>query len=396
MSSLRTRTAVAFALLSAAVVVVFSVVVYRAAVDQRADQLRDLVTQRARLAASVYDSTGALVDGATVDDPLAPADLRAAVRGGQGGSALVDTGGARTEWGAAPVRLRGARGVYVRASAAADERALRDLRDTLILAGLAIVAGATLVGTLLAVRLSSRLRRAAGAARSIAGGDLGARIDEPGRDEVAALGAAVDAMADTLGARLERERRFSADVAHELRTPVAGLVAAAALLPAEDEAAAMVRERAARLRRLVEDLLEIARLESGRERAEARPVDLRALADEVAGRYAGVEVSGAGRRETDPRRLERVLVNLVENAVAHGAPPVEIAVSAAAIVVTDGGPGFPDEPGEAVTDRFVSRGEGGYGLGLTIAVEQARVIGARLETGDGPDGGARVAIGWPA
>lgn len=119
-----------------------------------------------------------------------------------------------------------------------------------------------------------RLRRVARTARRIAAGDLAARTAAGrGSDEIAEISATVDSMADSLLGRLLAEQRFTADVAHELRTPLMGLVTASELLP-EAEATELVRDRVVVLRTLVENLLEISRLDAGVERAEVGPVPL--------------------------------------------------------------------------------------------------------------------------
>ena len=129
----------------------------------------------------------------------------------------------------------------------------------------------------------------------------------------------------------EREKRFSSDVAHELRTPVTGLVAAAALLD-DSRAAGMVRERASALAALVEDLLEVMRLESG-ELPRLDPFDLaRLVRDVVHLRLPGAEVDAPPELHVlcDPRRVERIVANLLDNARRHGRPPVRVRVAATA------------------------------------------------------------------
>jgi signal transduction histidine kinase len=150
------------------------------------------------------------------------------------------------------------------------------------------------------------------------------------------------------------------------------------------------------LRALVEDLLEIARLDSGTERADLRWVDLERFTRDVAAPYgASVEAAAGARVFTDPRRLERVMVNLLENARRHGAPPITVRSRSDRIEVLDRGPGFSPELLASATERFktgaAARG-GGTGLGLAIASGQAQVISARLELANRDDGGASVAI----
>jgi signal transduction histidine kinase len=267
-----------------------------------------------------------------------------------------------------------------------------------------------------------RLRRAARTAHRIAAGDLDARIGPRGRsgDEVHDISAAVDSMADALQRRLHAEQRFTADVAHELRTPLAGLVAAAELLP-DGEATELVRDRVRVLRSLTENLLEVSRLDAQVETADFVAVPLREFVSEtVAGIGFAVRVAFDGRPEfdgrlgvddgpvtdravdhvvrTDPRRLDRILTNLLLNAHRHGRAPIELSVDGQTMTVRDHGPGFPPDILAQGPSRFRTgapeRGRG-HGLGLTIALGQARVIGARLEFGDAYDGGAIARLTLP-
>jgi signal transduction histidine kinase len=206
-------------------------------------------------------------------------------------------------------------------------------------------------------------------------------------------------MADALKLRIEREERFVADVAHDLRTPITGLVTAASLLES-DQVGAAIKERVGHLSELVEDLLEIARLENGSVTADLRWVDVAGLVREVAGRHPGVEVrvSSPCSALVDPRRLERIIENVVANAERHGRAPVEVVVGGSVLTVRDAGPGFPAEMLERATERFASGGPArgdGIGLGLAIAAAQARVIGGRLLLANGETGGAVVTVELP-
>ncbi|MGW5208135.1 sensor histidine kinase [Streptomyces griseoincarnatus] len=260
---------------------------------------------------------------------------------------------------------------------------------------LAVVIPATALATELPAR---RLRRVARTARRITAGDLQARtgMGRRGGDEITEIAATVDAMADSLRDRLAGEQRFTADVAHELRTPLMGLVTSAGLLP-EGEATDLVRDRVRVLRDLVEDLLEISRLDAGAERVEPQRVPLAELVEESVARTglpATVTSTGAPVAETDPRRLDRIVTNLVVNAHRHGATPVEVGVSGLTITVRDHGPGFPPDLLAHGPQRFRTGAEQrgrGHGLGLTIAEGQAKVIGARLGFRNHPDDGGAVA-----
>ncbi|MGQ5228905.1 ATP-binding protein [Streptomyces sp. MN3] len=260
---------------------------------------------------------------------------------------------------------------------------------------LAVVIPATALATELPAR---RLRRVARTARRITAGDLQARtgMGRRGGDEITEIAATVDAMADSLRDRLAGEQRFTADVAHELRTPLMGLVTSAGLLP-EGEVTDLVRDRVRVLRDLVEDLLEISRLDAGAERVEPRRVPLAELVEESVARTglpATVTATGAPVAETDPRRLDRIVTNLVINAHRHGATPVVVGVSGLTITVRDHGPGFPPDLLAHGPQRFRTGAEQrgrGHGLGLTIAEGQAKVIGARLGFRNHPDDGGAVA-----
>ncbi|RBQ17023.1 two-component sensor histidine kinase [Spongiactinospora rosea] len=284
----------------------------------------------------------------------------------------------------------------------ASMSAWRALDRAMVKAALTALAVVLPASLLLAEPAYRRLRRVAATARTIADGDLDARVD-PGRgarDEITDISAAVNSMAASLHHRLRAEQRFTADVAHDLRTPLMGLVTAAELLD-DGEAADLVRDRARVLRTLVEDLLEVSRLDAGAEVAERVPVPLAELARQSAARVgvaAGVRASGDPVAETDPRRLDRILANLLLNAHRHGAPPVEITVGDRVIEVRDRGPGFSPDLLAGGPERFrtgsAERGHG-HGLGLTIALGQAGVIGADLTLSNAPDGGAVATLRLP-
>jgi signal transduction histidine kinase len=276
-----------------------------------------------------------------------------------------------------------------------EMRSLRALDRHIVMASLAALAVVVPLAALAAELPNRRLRRVARTARRIADGDLEARSMVGGRggDEITDIAATVDSMADSLRDRLLSEQRFTADVAHELRTPLMGLVISAELLP-ESKETELVRGRVRVLRTLVEDLLEISRLDAGAERAEHALVPLGRVVEESVGRTGlrvQLTVTGDPVADTDPRRLDRIIVNLVANAHRHGRSPVEVTVHGTTIAVRDHGPGFPAELLADGPQRFrtgtVERGRG-HGLGLTIALGQAQVIGARLVFANAPDGGA--------
>ncbi len=225
-----------------------------------------------------------------------PAPLRAAVRRGQVASYSGSWNGKPAVW-AGRRTPDGRDELYVRDSYAAQRQELSDLRQTVIEVAAAAAVGGALVGLLLAGRLSLRLRRAAAIAERVTAGELDARIHAGGHDEVAKLGEAIDRMAEAMRQRIERERRFVADVAHDLRTPLTGLKTAASLLD-HDQVGDAIRERVDRLLRLVEDLLEISRLDSGTATADLRWVDLGGFVASVVGDAPGID-------RPDERRVRR-------------------------------------------------------------------------------------------
>ncbi|MEV6674267.1 HAMP domain-containing sensor histidine kinase [Streptomyces sp. NPDC051162] len=356
-------------------------------------------------AMDVYRRTGTLADGAELD----PAELPAALRHPSDGDrhtaydGHVEGNVGPSVWAAQRTGGPDSPVLAVRANMSTELHTLRQLDVTMAVASLVAVAAAVPLAAYGAGLLARRLRRVSETAGRISAGDLDARTGPTkGDDEVADIAATVDAMADSLGRRLRTERQFTADVAHELRTPVGGLLAAADLLPA-GETEDLLRARVRDLRGLVEDLLEISRLDAGAEQPVRAHVPLGAVVSEAVARTGyDAEVTVADEAttvETDPRRLERIVGNLVVNAHRHGATPVRVTVEGRTVVVRDHGPGFPadlllDGPRRFHTGA-AERGAG-HGLGLTIALGQAQLLGAGLRFGNAPDGGAVATLRLPA
>ncbi|MFJ9410885.1 sensor histidine kinase [Streptomyces sp. NPDC101393] len=407
---IRGRIALAISGMTALAVVVLGFAVHHIADAERERSARAYQDDRLSSALQIYERDGTLALGAQPDDATLPSPLREAVFAGKSGT-YISGGEDPRVWAATGVG-GGARGpdrsLSVSAAFPDDDPAQVALDRALLIAGVGTVALMAVVAWFVSQRLSRRLRLSAAAARRIAAGaapDADA-LASHGRDEVAELGRSVHHMATSLAARVEAEREFTADVAHELRTPVAGLVAAAELLP-QQRAVEMVQDRAQAMRRLVEDLLEVSRLDAGVERADLDACELPSLVRGIvrrAGRQRGVtevsvRVEGEPRIvETDRRRVERVLVNLLANAAKHGAPPIEVVVRGTRIVVRDHGPGYPPELCAEGPRRFRTaapeRGTG-HGLGLTIAAGQAEVLGARLDFGSAGEGGAEAVLELP-
>jgi signal transduction histidine kinase len=208
------------------------------------------------------------------------------------------------------------------------------------------------------------------------------------RDEVHSLAVTLNDMLARLEAAQRRQRALVSDAAHELRSPIASIRTQLEVAVDHPEAvewrqtAAGVLADTLRLARLAEDLLALARLDeqAGRPR-RGRPADLAALAREGSARYAGARVSvtacafGPIMVVGDAGGLDRMLVNLIDNAVRYARSRVSVTVAAGPwllLSVSDDGPGIPAEDAERVFDRFTrlddarSRDSGGTGLGLAI------------------------------
>jgi signal transduction histidine kinase len=299
---------------------------------------------------------------------------------------------------------------------------LAELR-TILLAGLAIVVVvAGLAGALLSRRILAPVKRASTAAHSLAEGLLDTRLPVESSDEFGLWAASFNEMADALEAKITalseaqaRERRFTADVAHELRTPLTAIVNEASLLADQLEhmpagarrPAELLVEDVKRLRDLVEDLLEISRLDAGTQPLRVEPVDLGSLV-EAAMRARGWQ--GRLRLETaevvlstDPRRVERIVANLVANALEHGGRDASVRVGAdglgAFVEVADRGPGIAREDLPHLFERFFkadpARTSRGTGLGLAIAQENAHLLGGDVEVWSEPGVGTRFTLRLP-
>ncbi|GAA4297232.1 histidine kinase dimerization/phospho-acceptor domain-containing protein [Streptomyces venetus] len=405
--TLAAKAAAFITVMCCALAALLGVLVHVQVTDQTVGQARDQALQRLAMTTERYEAGDPLRWGAGLDPPGLPRRLRDLAVSGDRGTMVADFAGRPTMWAAGPAD--GDRALAVAVDYSQQARTIEGLdRAILWSSGLAI--GATLlVGAFAVTRVTRRLHTTALVARRISAGDLDARVNDPRtqpraevparpQDEVAAVAAALDSMASSLQSKLLSEQRFTADVAHELRTPLTGLHAAAELLP-PGRPTELVRDRVAALRTLTEDLLEISRLDTGRERLELDTERLGPLAARVVrgtGKGTEVRVVRDVSVETDRRRLERVLGNLVANAHKHGRGPVVLTVDGPVVTVRDHGDGFPEYLVAHGPQRFRTEGGAkGHGLGLTIALGQAEVLGARLEFANAADGGAVATLRVP-
>lgn len=304
-------------------------------------------------------------------------------------------------------------------AAAVDQLRLGLLGAAAVLIVLALVAARSIAGGVLAP-----VDEASRAADRIASGDLSARVPVTSDDEFGEWATRFNRMADTLAdtisrleAAEEQNRRFVADVSHELRTPVAALVAEASLLDGHlDQLPPDIRRTGEllitdvrRLRVLVDDLMELSRFDAAAETVAVEPVDLVRLVRAVAGsRLPSARFEPPAPSvvvDTDPRRVERILGNLLDNAREHGERrdvevTLEPGVESVVLAVADRGPGVPADRLDRIFERFSkldpSRSSGSSGLGLAIAAEHAAILGGHLEASLRDGGGLRVALVLPA
>jgi signal transduction histidine kinase len=402
-ATLTWKAAVFITVMCCALAALLGALVHVSVSRQTVDTAREKALDRLEEVTVAYEAGEPLPPFAAVDPPGLPPALRdlAAVRG-QRGTVVADLDGRPTMWAAGPAD---GRALAVRVDYSLSASTISGLDQAIVGSSVLAIGATLLVGSFAVTRVTRRLHLTAQVARRISAGDLDARVNDPRtkdpsrpEDEVATVSGALDTMASSLQRKLQSEQRFTADVAHELRTPLTGLSAAAELLP-PGRPAELVRDRVRAMRALTEDLLEISRLEARTEEVDLDVHALGPLAGRVvraSGTDTEVRVVRDARVETDKRRLERVLGNLVANAHRHGRPPVVVSVDGPVVTVRDHGPGYPEYLLEHGPQRFrTESGSKGHGLGLTIAAGQAAVIGAELVFANAPDGGAEARLRLP-
>ena len=367
-------------------------------------------------------------------------ELRSAVQaegGQQWQPVAVPDGGDATAPGIAvgsPVTLKsaGLYELYFVYSLAQENAILQIVQRTLALGTVALVVLQAALAWLLMRKVLEPVRQAALTAERLAHGHLDERLQVRGQHELAILARSFNEMAASLQdqiTRMERlsqmQQRFVSDVSHELRTPLTTIRMAADIIhgsrdefpPAVRRSAELLSEQLTRFDLLLADLLEISRFDAGAAALDVEESDLRALVDRVVQAHmplaerAGVRVVVEGPErscsaDVDPRRIERIVRNLLVNAIEHSeGNPVEIALGAdaraVAVAVRDHGVGMTDGEVAHVFDRFWradparARTTGGTGLGLAISREDALLHGGRLEAWGRPGEGACFRLTLP-
>jgi len=313
-----------------------------------------------------------------------------------------------------------------------DEANLHTVELSLVLAALLLVLALVAIAWFVSRQVVTPVRMAAGIAERLAAGRLEERMRVRGEDDLASLANSFNKMAANLQNQIRRleelsrvQRRFVSDVSHELRTPLTTVRMAADLIhearetfdPVVSRSAELLQNQLDRFEELLADLLEISRFDAGAAILDAEPVDLRALVQRVvdssaplADRKGSTVIVQAPEEpcvaEVDARRIDRVLRNLVVNAIEHGEGRdviIKVAASedAVAVAVRDHGVGL--RPGESslVFNRFWradparARTTGGTGLGLAIALEDARLHHGWLQAWGEPGGGSQFRLTVP-
>lgn len=293
---------------------------------------------------------------------------------------------------------------------------LRLLSGILIGGALLATAAGAALGLWASRSVVTPLNRVAVAAATIAGGDLDTRLPATEDPELATIVGSFNSMVDTLQQRINRDARLAADVSHELRSPLTTLVGSVDLLNARRDELPERSQRALdlvtadlqRFRRLLDDLLELARSDGGLDRRPSARLELTSLLRQVLGEVGRDPSILAGVEDVvvlaDKPRLGRMFRNLLENAETHGGGLTGVEVSRVGsdvlVLVNDSGPGIPPLDRERVFERFATgatkRGSSsGTGLGLALAAETAAAHGGAVWCTASPTGGAQFVVRLP-
>jgi two-component system sensor histidine kinase MtrB len=406
------------------------------------DQARGVVLQPALRSAAEFDVAGRLRGRTSGVAPTAiPESLRVAVNNRANQQVQITTLPAAADPSGDPalavgtiidVPLSGPYELYFVYPLEREQQILDLVRRTFVVGGFALVLLVGAVAFTVTRQVVAPVRQAARTAEELASGRLDRRMKVRGEDDMARLGRAFNEMATSLERQIHRleelsrvQRRFVSDVSHELRTPLTTIRMASEVLhegrhqldPALARSAELLQTQLDRFEALLADLLEISRFDAGAAVLEVENVDLR----EVVGRVVDVLAPLAERRgsvirveaplepciaEIDSRRVERIVRNLLGNAIEHGeGRPIDVRVAgsrdAVAVGVLDHGTGI--DPGELgmVFNRFWradparARTTGGTGLGLAIALEDAHLHGGWLQAWGEPGVGANFRLTLP-
>lgn len=322
--------------------------------------------------------------------------------------------------------------LYIGYDLAQAEETLKFIQQVLWISGLGLLLLVGAIAWVVARLVVSPIRFAAQTSERLAAGDLAVRLPEKGEDVVATLARSFNHMADSMQGQLTElaelsvmQQRFVSDVSHELRTPLTTIRLAGDMLYDQREdfdqttrrTTELLQTQVQRFEKLLGDLLEISRYDAGSVELEAEPTNVVQLVQDIVGsmttvaeRY-GSELSlrapgGHFNADVDPRRVRRIVTNLIGNAIEHGeGKPIELEVdsngTAVAIAVRDYGVGMtPDQASQAFSrfwraDPSRQRTLGGTGLGLAISLEDTRAHQGTLDVWASPGKGARFRLTLP-
>jgi two-component system, OmpR family, sensor histidine kinase MtrB len=345
-------------------------------------------------------------------------DMRPSVAGLAAGATLTLPGTGRYQ-------------IYLMFPLAQEVATLAALRYAVVTTGAILVILLTLIAALVSRQVVTPVRAARRAAESLASGDLHDRMKVRGEDDLARLATSMNYMASELEKQINTleelsavQQRFVSDVSHELRTPLTTVRMAAEVLhearedfdPVAARSAELLQKELDRFEALLTDLLEISRFDAGAAVLNLEEADLRDLVHRVVEANAPlaetnnteitVHARGEAKAEVEPRRIERILRNLLVNAIEHSeGHPIDIFIesddAAVAIAVRDHGVGFQASQARQVFHRFWrgdasrARAVGGTGLGLSIAMEDANLHGGWLTAWGRPAMGAQFRLTLP-
>lgn len=439
---LRTRITLVFAALALTVSVTLALGTYLTARHYIVAQREHTAARQAFIDAS-FVRQGLLTSGAQVDDVLAstsppsgavvllhrrgrwyssslgadravvPAALRDTVAGGAAASSWTRVDGAPAVVVGTPLTAVGAE-LFEVSPAKELSSTLDTLRIALVTFALLTTAGGAAMGRRAAGRVVAPLDGIATATARIAGGDIHARLGPTRDPDLSVIVGSFNAMVEALQERLDRDARFAADVAHELRSPVTALTTTVSLLEqtSDDrhrgESVRLLRREVDRLGHVLEQLLALGRLEAGVDDAPRGRV---ALAELVANTLTVThrpvalmqDASEGVLVQADKAALLRSVTNLLDNADIHGGGVVRVVVGRQGkwgfVAVDDAGPGVPQEERRRIFERFARSGSRasrpGSGLGLSLVAETMRAHAGDVLCAEAPGGGARFVLRLP-
>jgi two-component system, OmpR family, sensor histidine kinase MtrB len=327
--------------------------------------------------------------------------------------------------------LTGRYQIYLMFPLTQEVATLAVLRYAVVTTGAILVILLTFIAALVSRQVVTPVRAARRAAESLASGNLRDRMKVRGQDDLARLATSMNYMASELEKQINTleelsavQQRFVSDVSHELRTPLTTVRMASEVLyearddfdPVAARSAELLQNELDRFEALLNDLLEISRFDAGAAQLNVEEVDLRDLVHQVVEANAPlaetyntkitVQKSGEAKAGVDTRRIERILRNLLVNAIEHSeGHPIDILIesdgAAVAVAVRDHGVGFEASQARQVFHRFWrgdaarARTVGGTGLGLAIAMEDANLHGGWLTAWGRPGMGAQFRLTLP-